>query len=176
MFTGTSYSRDVTSRRASGAAGPPEGDLGAGTGSAAEAWRLMTSVMMARKEQFPQIAASFKLNPGALHALLTLDPDVPKSMSTLAGGWGCDASNVTWLVDRLEEQGLVERRTHPTDRRVRTVALTPKGVKVRQQVDAMIHEAPAAIAALGDSDLETLCRVLRKVVPADSPGFAVARF
>ena len=68
--------------------------------TAAEAWRLITAVMMARKEQFPQIAASFKLNPGALHALLTLDPDEPRSMSALAGGWGCDASNVTWLVDR----------------------------------------------------------------------------
>jgi DNA-binding MarR family transcriptional regulator len=143
---------------------------------AAEAWRLMTAVMMARKEQFPRIAASFKLNPGALHALLTLDPDEPKSMSTLAGGWGCDASNVTWLVDRLEEHGLVERRSHPSDRRVRTVALTPKGVRVRKQVEAMIYEAPASIAALSPADLETLCRVLRKAAPADTPGLAHTRF
>jgi DNA-binding MarR family transcriptional regulator len=124
--------------------------------------------MMARKEQFPQIAASFKLNPGALHALLTLDPEEPRSMSALAGGWGCDASNVTWLVDRLEEHGLVERRAHPTDRRVRTVALTPKGVQVRDQVEAMIYEAPASIAALSSTDLEALCRVLRKAAPETS--------
>ena len=132
--------------------------------------------MMARKQQFPQIAASFKLNPGALHALLTLDPEAPQSMSALAGGWGCDASNVTWLVDRLEENGLVERRPHPSDRRVRTVALTPKGVEVRAQVETMIYEAPAAIAALSPTDLETLCRVLRKAAPADTPRLASARF
>lgn len=136
----------------------------------------MTAVMMARKQQFPQIAASFKLNPGALHALLTLDPDEPKSMSAYAGGWGCDASNVTWLVDRLEEHGLVERRSHPTDRRVRTVALTPKGVKVREQVEAIIYEAPAAIAALSPADIQVLCRVLRKAAPADTSSFAGARF
>jgi len=147
-----------------------------GGDAATEAWRLMTAVMMARKQQFPQIAASFKLNPGALHALLTLDPEAPQSMSALAGGWGCDASNVTWLVDRLEENGLVERRPHPSDRRVRTVALTPKGVEVRAQVETMIYEAPAAIAALSPTDLETLCRVLRKAAPADTPRLASARF
>jgi DNA-binding MarR family transcriptional regulator len=160
----------VTTRRGTEPAGPAGGD------TAAEAWRLLTAVMMARKEQFPQIAASFKLNPGALHALLTLDPDEPRSMSALAGGWGCDASNVTWLVDRLEEHGLAERRAHPTDRRVRTVALTPKGVQVREQVEAMIYEAPASIAALSPADLEALCRVLRKAAPEDTARFASVRF
>jgi DNA-binding MarR family transcriptional regulator len=170
VFTESSYPRDVTTGSASEAATPADED------SATEAWRLMTAVMMARKQQFPQIAASFKLNPGALHALLTLDPDVPQSMSALAGGWGCDASNVTWLVDRLEENGLVERRPHPTDRRVRTVALTPKGVEVRAQVETMIYEAPAGIADLSAADLQELCRVLRKVAPADVPRIASARF
>jgi DNA-binding MarR family transcriptional regulator len=167
----------VTTGRGKEPAASPEGDHEAGGGeTAAEAWRLLTAVMMARKQQFPQIAASFKLNPGALHALLTLDPDEPRSMSALAGGWGCDASNVTWLVDRLEEHGLVERRAHPTDRRVRTVALTPKGVEVRAQVESMIHEAPESIAALSADDLAALCRVLRKVAPDAAPTFANARF
>lgn len=152
-------------------------DGGAGDGDAAtEAWRLISAVMMARKQQFPQIAASFKLNPGALHALLTLDPDEPQRMSVLAGGWGCDASNVTWLVDRLEEHGLVERRAHPTDRRVRTVALTPKGVQVRKEVEAMIYDPPPTIAALDADDLDALCRILRKAAPADAPRFASTRF
>ena len=44
-----------------------------------EAWRLLTAVMMVRKEEFPALAASFGLNPGAMHALLQLDPDVPQS-------------------------------------------------------------------------------------------------
>jgi len=170
VFTESTYPRDVTTGSGSEANAPVESD------SATEAWRLMTAVMMARKQQFPQIAASFKLNPGALHALLTLDPDQPQSMSALAGGWGCDASNVTWLVDRLEENGLVERRPHPTDRRVRTVALTPKGVEVRAEVETMIYEAPASIAALSPTDLQTLCRLLRKAAPADIPRLASARF
>jgi DNA-binding MarR family transcriptional regulator len=169
VFIFSSYPRDVTPRRGSEPEAPDGGD------PATEAWRLITAVMMARKQQFPQIAASFKLNPGALHALLSLDPDEPRSMSVLAGGWGCDASNVTWLVDRLEENGLVERRAHPTDRRVRTVALTPKGVRVRKEVEAMIYDPPPAIAALSAADLEALCRVLRKAAPADSAKLATPR-
>jgi DNA-binding MarR family transcriptional regulator len=142
----------------------PEEDRpdGVETDLAGEVWRLMTSVLMVRKEQFPQIAASFGLNPGAMHALLSLDPDAPESMSTLAGHWKCDASNVTWLVDRLEEHGLAERRAQPGDRRIRTVALTPKGAKVRNQIEARMYEPPESLRALsireesiGESDPAT---------------------
>jgi len=132
---------------------------------AAEAWRLLTAVMMERKQEFPALAASFGLNPGAMHALLQLDPDVPQSMSSLAGAWKCDASNVTWLVDRLEEHGLAERRAHPGDRRIRTVALTRKGAKIRTQIEARMYEPPEKLRALSDRDLDALTRVLHKIVP-----------
>jgi DNA-binding MarR family transcriptional regulator len=136
--------------------------------AASEVWRLLTAVMMVRKEQFPALAASVGLNPGAMHALLQLDPDVPQSMSSLAGAWKCDASNVTWLVDRLEEHGLAERRAHPGDRRIRTVALTRKGAKIRSQIEARMYEPPDSLRALGPRDLETLGRLLRKIAPPDS--------
>src|SRR4051812_6814552 len=137
-----------------------------GVDQATEVWRLLTEVLRERKEEFPSLAASIGLNPGALHALMSLDENEPKSMSALAGDWKCDASNVTWLVDRLEDAGFAERLPHPTDRRVRTVALTKKGAKARGQIEAKIYEAPASIRALSDDDLETLSRVLRKVVGA----------
>jgi DNA-binding MarR family transcriptional regulator len=138
--------------------------------TAARAWRTLMAVFLARKEQFPQIAASFGLNPGAMHALLSLNPDEPQSMSTLAGSWKCDASNVTWLVDRLEEKGLAQRRAHPTDRRIRAVALTRKGARVRAQVEAKLYEVPDFMHDLSARDLDTLCRILEKVAPADTDG------
>ncbi len=137
--------------------------------AATRAWRTLMAVFLARKEQFPQVAASFGINPGAMHALLSLDPEAPQSMSTLAGCWKCDASNVTWLVDRLEERGLAERRPHPSDRRIRTVALTRKGVRVRAQIEAKLFEAPDFMHELSARDLDTLCRILAKIAPADGP-------
>ena len=130
---------------------------------ATEVWRLMTSVLMERKEEFPALAAGLGLNPGALHALMALDASEARSMSTLAADWKCDASNVTWLVDRLEEGGYAQRRAHPSDRRVRTVVLTPKGAKARAQVEARLREAPASISGLDRADLEALQRVLGKI-------------
>ncbi len=132
---------------------------------AQEAWRLLTEIFRERKEQFPEIAGSLGLNPGALHALMSLDPDEPHSMSTLAHAWKCDASNVTWLVDRLEEGGYAERRAHPTDRRVRTVAMTREGAKARARVERILHEPPAAVRSLSERDLQTLVRLLHKIAP-----------
>src|SRR5258708_3616790 len=130
-----------------------------------DTWRRMTELFLSRKQQVMEIAAAHALNPGAMNALLFLEPGQPCSMGTLADAWKCDASNVTWLVDRLEERGLAERRPHATDRRVRTVALTRKGTKVRAQIESKLFEAPASLRELSLSDLETLGRILRKLVP-----------
>ena len=56
---------------------------------------------------------------------MSIQPDESKPMKVLAAQWRCDASYVTSLVDGLEQRGLVERRLHPTDRRAKTIALTP---------------------------------------------------
>jgi DNA-binding MarR family transcriptional regulator len=131
-----------------------------------DTWRRLSELFLSRKHQVMEIAATHKLNPGAMNALLFLQPGQLCSMGTLADAWKCDASNVTWLVDRLEEHGLAERRLHPTDRRVRTVALTRKGMKVRAQIESKMFEAPANFRDLGSDDLEALDRILRKLVPA----------
>jgi len=38
------------------------------------------------------------------------------------------------MLDRLHEEGLVERRAHPTDRRIRTLWLTPLGWRVVDRI------------------------------------------
>jgi DNA-binding MarR family transcriptional regulator len=132
--------------------------------SAGEAWRLVT--LLARRRRFPEVAAEFGLNPGAVNALLYLEPGVAKPMGALADAWKCDASNVTWLVDRLEEHGLAERVPHATDRRVRTVVLTRKGQRLRSQIEARLFDPPDEFRQLSAADLQTLCRILGKVAPA----------
>ena len=67
---------------------------------------------------------------------MALEPDEPLAMGTLAQSLACDASTMTWLVARLEEKGLVERKGLPSDRRVKTVALTAEGVKTKNELEA----------------------------------------
>src|SRR6266511_6086563 len=52
-----------------------------------------------------------------MKALSILDPDQPKPIRPMADALACDAPMVMWLVDRLEERGLVERRARLPSRR-----------------------------------------------------------
>ena len=89
---------------------------------AADVWRRMLDYHIVH-QRYLETAREFGLNPGATKLLLELEHDDPRPMRALAETFACDASNVTWMVDQLEERGLVERRTLRNDRRVKTVAL-----------------------------------------------------
>ena len=65
------------------------------------------------------------------------------------------------LLDRLHEEGLVERRLHPTDRRVRTLWLTPLGWTVVDRIlaiNAQIRDE--ACAGLSRGAREALLQAL----------------
>ena len=65
------------------------------------------------------------------------------------------------LLDRLHEEGLVERRPHPTDRRVRTLWLTPLAWDVIDRVLAInVEVREEACAGLAPAARELLMRVL----------------
>jgi DNA-binding MarR family transcriptional regulator len=80
----------------------------------------------------PLADAIWQLGPG----------EPPLSRRELADRLHCDPSNVTFLVDRLEEKGLAQRAVDQHDRRVKAVSLTPAGVAVRQQLVAGAAAAP----------------------------------
>jgi DNA-binding MarR family transcriptional regulator len=133
---------------------------------AGDAWRALLDYFIANREHHIGLAARFGLTVGSMKTLLALDPDEPKSMRALAEDWKCDASNVTWLVDRLEEHQLVERRTSPNDRRVKTVMLTPAGVALKVELLERMYQPPEALRALPRTDLEALVGALEKLRPA----------
>lgn len=130
---------------------------------AGAAWRALLDYFAANRDRFADLAGEFGLTVAGLKTLLSIDPDEPKSMRALADDWKCDASNVTWLVDRLEERGLVERRTLAGDRRVKTVALTPAGRRLRAEVTERMYEPPEAFRSLPGADLEALLRALERL-------------
>lgn len=56
-----------------------------------------------------------------------------------------DRSNVTNMLDRMEQNGWVRRGDHPADRRIYVVTLTPEGRKLWQKV---LPEYLAAVEAV----------------------------
>jgi DNA-binding MarR family transcriptional regulator len=132
---------------------------------AAEAWRLMADFAFTKFQSRGHLTLLRRLGltPGHLKALSILDPDQPKPMRSMADALACDASQVTWLVDRLEERGLVQRRTSATDRRVKTLALTPFGIDTRRQLAEALYTPPEDLVALDLASLEALRDGLRKL-------------
>src|SRR3954466_6175247 len=104
------------------------------TDDACRAWQLLMRFFFAQREHLPAWGEPFGLSPVQCHLLHLIEPDEPLPMSRLAGVLQCDASNVTGLIDRLEQRGIGERRPSPADRRVKVVQLTPTGLRLRAQL------------------------------------------
>lgn len=69
----------------------------------------------------------------------------PMTMRELAGRMGCEPSNATFVIDKLECQGLLGRHPHPTDRRAKQLILTPEGTALRERLIALLtEESPLA--------------------------------
>lgn len=87
----------------------------------------------------------------------------PLSMKAAADRMQCEASNLTGIVDRLEARGLVVRRSHSTDRRVKELVLTDAGERLRDQLDKLPPYAPR-LSELSADDRATLIELLRRTL------------
>jgi DNA-binding MarR family transcriptional regulator len=112
------------------------------------------------EQRLAPYALSLKHN-WALHAL-----DEPMSMSALADRLGIDASYVTAIADQLEERGLIERQPHPTDRRIKSLALTPEGRRLREQLAVELWTEVPVLDSLGVAERQQLRAILTKSVDA----------
>jgi len=90
----------------------------------------------------------------------------PLPMRELAALLGCDASNVTGIVDRLEAQDLARREADPRDRRVKRVIATPKGREIVRHVRADMHTMHRALDALDPDERAALHRLVERMRPA----------
>jgi DNA-binding MarR family transcriptional regulator len=129
---------------------------------ASEAWILMHRIHWSEKPRFMAIGQEFDLAPQQGMALRALHE--PRPMGELAKFLACDNSNVTGIVDRLEERGLVKRRAAEHDRRVKLIELTEQGQRVRREIERRITEPPRAIAELPEADQIALRDILRRAI------------
>ena len=103
------------------------------------------------------------LTPNDSRGLFSLDARSGRSMRSLADEWQCDPSYVTFVINRLEQLGLVARQPLPEDRRVKLVVLTRKGERTRAELTTEFHEPPAEFDRLNREDLQALERIMAKM-------------
>jgi DNA-binding MarR family transcriptional regulator len=135
--------------------------------AAREAWGLFWRIFSADKPRRMAVMTELGLSFQQSMALMRLESEQAMPMSALAQALQCDNSNVTGIVDRLEAAGLAERRADARDRRVKTVALTPKGEEVRAMVATRAGQPPPELAALSEEDAVALRDILRRAVGSD---------
>ncbi len=117
--------------------------------------------MQARLEShFTDLAAQYKLTAVQAKVLLLLPPDGAMTMRAIAGQLQYDASNLTGVVDRLEEVGAVRRQPHPSDRRAKGVVLTAEGQRVRRAFWDRLTSNTGPLGRLNDRELVSLRRLL----------------
>jgi DNA-binding MarR family transcriptional regulator len=135
-----------------------------------EAWRLLYELVLAGEtsQRLMKAAAELDLAPGHVKSMFHLESGPGVAMRDLAEYWKCDSSYVTSVADALEERGLVRRLPHPSDRRIKMLALTDEGVAARDRVYELLFEPPASLGALSADEQRQLRDLLRKVVDADA--------
>jgi DNA-binding MarR family transcriptional regulator len=116
----------------------------------------------ANRPRMLDIQAEYGLKPPQFFALQALDEPVP--MSSIATILRCDRSAVTWITDRLEERGYVERRSDDRDRRVKLLALTEEGERVREEIRSRLATPPEALTRLPATDQRALRDLLRRAL------------
>jgi MarR family transcriptional regulator, 2-MHQ and catechol-resistance regulon repressor len=74
------------------------------------------------------------------------------------------SGSMTYVIDKLEQRGLVSRNACPDDRRVIHVLLTDEGNTVMNEIMPTYHELVSGMfGSLSDHDAETFVQLLRKV-------------
>lgn len=91
----------------------------------------------------------------------------PMTMRELAERMSCEPSNATFVVDKLEHRGLIERRAHPTDRRARYLVLTTEGSTLREQLLTLLTQ-DSPLAGLTRKEQRTLHSLLEQAIAPPS--------
>lgn len=126
-------------------------------------YELLFDFIQHIKREWMVIAEERGMSLAQLHALWLL-MNGPAPMVQLSTSMLCDASYVTGIVDRLEQQGMVERREDPSDRRVKLIALTSKGRELRGDIEKCVQALQAKMFEnLSAQEQAELSRLLRKV-------------
>ncbi|MGW0479362.1 MarR family winged helix-turn-helix transcriptional regulator [Nonomuraea sp. NPDC003214] len=87
----------------------------------------------------------------------------PMTLRELAERMSCEPSNATFVADRLEEQGYLERHPHPGNRRAKQLVLTPSGAELRERLLGLLAEE-SPLAPLSAEEQDALQRLLARAV------------
>lgn len=114
------------------------------------------------KEEFDH----YDITPQQFGLLAFLWQEDGLSQTELSARSQIDRTTTGGIIDRLQKEGLVERRNHPEDRRAYQVFLTGKGMSLEKELCTVAGQVIGRITApLSEKEHQALIRLLEKIRP-----------
>ena len=100
--------------------------------------------------------------------LLALDRSSMRTQTALAAAIGADKTRIIATLDDLQDSGYIERRPDPADRRVRLLAITEAGRRVKEAAQNEIQAGEERwLGELTAEERRTFVRVLERLTPRE---------
>ena len=100
--------------------------------------------------------------------LLALDRSSMRTQAALAAAIGADKTRIIRTLDDLQDDGYIERRPDPDDRRVRLLAITEAGRRTKDAVQKEIQRGEERwLGELTADERQTFLAVLQRLTPRD---------
>ena len=125
---------------------------------------LLKEVSRRYVNRFEVRASEISLNLAQAKALVRLEKNEGVSQARLAELAEVDAMAMVRILDRMEAEGLLERRADPDDRRARCLYLTAKARPILSEIWRLSEEIRAEIfAGVSKAEREQFMSVLERV-------------
>lgn len=107
------------------------------------------------------VLAAHDLTMWGYAVLCALDDAPVRTQAALAESIGADKTRIIRTLDELQDRGFIERRPDPEDRRVRLLAITAAGRRVKDAAQAEIQRGEERrLEVLSAEDRRAFLRVL----------------
>jgi DNA-binding MarR family transcriptional regulator len=125
---------------------------------------LLKDVARLYTRRFEERAQDLSLTLPQCKALFYLESNEGVSQKRLAELTELDPMSLVRILDRMEADGWVKRRSDPEDRRARSLCLTPKAKPILEHIAILATETRAeALHGLTEEERTQLTRLLTRV-------------
>jgi DNA-binding MarR family transcriptional regulator len=136
--------------------------------------KQMEEISLSALQLFPLLKRLFNGDPGdpalaplrnqTYQILRILERSGPLPVSAIGKQLIIAKQNMTTLIDKLMNDGLVERRSHATDRRVTNIFITEKGIRfLKESMGSLKNIVKGNLSGLREEDIELLCDSFRTI-------------
>jgi DNA-binding MarR family transcriptional regulator len=125
---------------------------------------MLSSVGYAISRRFYEVLRPLELEPGEFALLRAVAAGDGEAQNALAERLHISPSWMVAVVDELERRGLLERKPHARDRRVRNLHLTAAGKKLLRRAERQAEQFDREVAdRLGEAERRQLLDLLDRV-------------